>query len=165
MNQTAAAPNDQTDQRRRTIPRRATRVRRFFVMPHTAASSMRPPSRGNPGSAFKPAKISESHDRYPTMLRDDPGGRDVRHPEHAGEHQRRGRSDEGHQELAERTADVGPRLGRSAPEDERDPADRQAERARHDGVRGLVRQDAAKKSAAAKIASKTASPSPRPRPS
>ena len=48
-----------TSRRRRrcpTYPATRIAVRRLCVMPQTAASSIRPPSSGNPGSVFNPAK-------------------------------------------------------------------------------------------------------------
>ena len=118
MNHTAAAPKTRPT---RTPDHPATRnaVRRFFVSPHTAASSILPPSRGNPGNAFSTAKISDSQARYPTMSETTPAVARWATQNTPGEHQRRGRSDGGDQELAERSTDVGPRLGGAAPEDER----------------------------------------------
>ena len=65
-NHTAAAPKTRPT-RTPDHPAARNAVRRFFVRPHTAASSIRPPSRGNPGNAFSTAKISDSQARYPTM--------------------------------------------------------------------------------------------------
>ncbi len=52
-----------------TPPQPATRSarNRSFVIPQTMASNMRPPSTGNPGSAFNPAKSRLRTARFPKI--------------------------------------------------------------------------------------------------
>ena len=127
-----------------TPPQPATRSarNRSFVIPQTTASNMRPPSTGNPGSAFNPAKSRLRNARFLEDLRQNPVRACVSDPEDPRKDQRAERAGGGDQERCERSSFARMGLRVAAPEDQRDPVHRQIEHARRRRVRELVEDDA-----------------------